>query len=178
MAQPISQEDNLILQSYCTVMLMNALAAGNNLLESDYYKTLNIEPPIRQMIDEIKVGNRGALLMFLYAMLVIPRELLSAKYQAEYNEIDLRLVSLTQSTNTTYDESPVQYVRHIRNAVAHARVTFSPPPDDSVTFEDKDRGGHTFATTMPLRHVGLLLDDLQQVHRKWVNDCRSKWPTR
>lgn len=30
MTQPTSQEDNLILQRYRTVMLMNALAAGND----------------------------------------------------------------------------------------------------------------------------------------------------
>ena len=168
MPQPITQEENLILQSYCTVVLMNALAADNSLLNSDYYKALRIAPPVRKIIGQIRVDNQGALLMFLYAMLVIPKELISSQCQSEYDKIDSELASLTESTATTYDASPVQYVRHIRNAVAHGRVSFA--PGQSVTFADKDNKGHTFSTTMPLRNVGLFINQLQEVHRKYFSE--------
>src|SRR5574338_541051 len=159
MAEKISQEMNLILQSYYTVALLSALSTNNNLVGSEYYKSLNLDFLVRDGIEQVGIDNQGCALMTLYAMLVIPKELISNKYSAAYDAIDLKLASLTIETNSTYGESPVRYLKHIRNAVAHARVSFA--PGESITFEDRDdKKGHRFTTTMPLRNLGQLLNEL------------------
>ena len=76
--------------------------------------------------------------MALYAMLVVPKELIEHEFQEEYRSIDDFLrneVTLHKTTYKNQDESNYQsisFIRHVRNSVAHAKVSFD--SNISVTF--------------------------------------------
>lgn len=112
--------------------------------------------------------------MSLYAMLVVPKQLLEDRHSEEFKKIQEFLALNTQKTSTTYnsDQPKIDYLRHIRNAVAHARVSFR--PCDVVVFEDTFKDGKgiisTFSTELSLRKVGEFIHRLQMVHVKHIQD--------
>lgn len=168
----ISQETDLILQSYFSVVLITELK-NNNFLESDFYKHMNFNTPgIKELIKQkISIDNQGMLLMFLYAMLVIPKELIGNKYKKEYSDINQYLNGIAKNTHTDYeDDSPtINYLRHIRNSVAHSRVEFL--PNKYIVFNDNDnKRNNSFRTEIDLYQVGLLLNKLQEVHVLYWKD--------
>ena len=174
----VTNEDDLIFQSLYTVMLIKALDEAK-LLDSTYFDSLPLSPDVRHHIKHIRVGNQGCLLMFLYALLVLPRELIEDKYKTEYAEIDKTLNSWNMKTESTYGngEPPHEYIRRIRNAVSHGRVSFE--PEKFVRFEDKDKKDKNgkslkFSTEMPLskdgQNVGEFLNRLLSVHAKYSAD--------
>ena len=122
MTKTYSQEFNLIVQSLSTVGLAYAMGptsptdSADELRGSDFYKTLNLHPVVRWTIDQTGVGNRRFALMSLYALLVLPKELISDHYKNEYAAIEDEMPLWTQNTrNDGYTK--LQYIRHIRNAV-------------------------------------------------------------
>ena len=132
-------------------------------------------PWIKDELRKIGVDNQGCAMMLLYAMLVLPREIIQQAYSSEYDKIDAFLKTHTQNTTTTYssDASSVKYLRHIRNAIAHARVEFS--PTDAVTFNDENhRTNETFSTELPLNYLGELLHRLQMVHIAYIRDLQKQ----
>ena len=64
------------------------------------------------------------------------------------------------------DSMKIDFTRHIRNAVAHARVAFI--PFGSVTFTDENINGEKCAITFPLENVGVFLTELQKVFMKYI----------
>lgn len=174
MQNEISQEMNLILQCYCNVVLIKELSKNNNLLGSEYFQNLSFDDlNVKTILNTIGVDNQGAVLMSLYAMLVIPRELISTEFTVEYEKINAFIASKTQNTNSTYksDSKEVNYIRHIRNSVAHAKVSFV--PNKTITFND-DYKSEVFSTTLDLRHVGEFFNQLQMVHTKYIRKHQSK----
>ena|ERR1019366_154464 len=150
----VTNEDNLIFQSLYTVILIKALDDAK-LLDSTFFASLHLSPDVRLGIKRVGVGNQGCLLMFLYALLVLPRGLIEEKYKPEYDEIDKTLNSWNMKTESTYvnREPPHKYILHIRNAVSHGRVSFE--PEQFVKFEDEytnEKKGKCFkfSTEMPL----------------------------
>jgi hypothetical protein len=136
---------------------------------------------VRRDIEQIGVSNQGCLLIFPYALLVLPRELIEDKYKTEYAEIDKTLNSWNMKTESTYgnSEPPHNYIHHIRNAVSHGRVSFE--PEKFVGFEDEDKHNKDksskslkFSTEMPLRkdgeNVAEFLNRLLSVHVKYSAD--------
>ncbi len=69
----------------------------------------------------------------LYAMLVLPREIVQNAHATEYDAINDFLRNHAQNTTTNYrsDNPTTNYLRHVRNAIAHAHVSFR--PNDAVT---------------------------------------------
>jgi HEPN pEK499 p136 len=183
MGQSITQEDNLILQTYYTFILLMELGdEKNNFLNSDYYNRMQLDLAVRQGLNEITVQNQGSLLMALYAMLVIPKELLEKEYKNEYKGINTFLRGHIAETITSYpkedetDLSSIDFVRHIRNSVSHARVSFE--PHQFIMFIDRrvDQNGDLkaeFSTKLPLAKVGEFLNELQKVHLKYIENRRK-----
>ncbi len=116
----------------------------------------------------IGIDNQGALLMSLYAMLVIPKQLISDKFPTEFDDLNKKLGILKSSAQSTYksDKIKIDYIRHIRNAIAHARVSFQPNQD--VTFSDEDKV-QKCTITIPLVNVGILMTDLQKIFILYYN---------
>lgn len=87
MTVTITQEDNLILQSYYTVLLFKELGEVN-FEESSAFDNLNLPAGIKKSLKDIKIQNQGSAIMALYAMLVVPKELIEHEFQEEYRSID------------------------------------------------------------------------------------------
>ena len=161
----LSQEAELVLQSYFSVAFIIELK-NNNFLESDFYDKMHFGAPwIKNLISKISIDNQGMLLMCLYAMLVIPKELISNQFKNEYELINKYLLSIAKNTTTTYktDKPIINYIRHIRNSVAHSKVEFV--QNNYVVFNDKDaKNGNFFRTEIELKYVGVLLQKLQNIN--------------
>lgn len=179
MASTITQEDNLILQSYYTVLLLKELGEVN-FEESSAFDRLNLPSEIKESLKDIKIQNQGSAIMALYAMLVVPKEIIEHEFQQEYLHIDDFLrneVTLHKTTYKKEDErnyQTVSFIRHMRNSVAHAKVSFD--PSVSVTFNDqrvtKKRGGienvEEISFSLPLAKFGEFLNSLQNVHLSYI----------
>ncbi len=173
MEPQIPIEMSLILWSYSSIVLLLTLAKDKEFLNGDYFNALILEPWVKEIIKQVNIDNQGALLMCLYVMLVIPKELFSNKYKTEYDKMNIFLASKTKNTQSSYkdDINKIDYIRHIRNSVAHARVSFV--PGETVTFYDRSKKGETFSTDLDLKDVGVFLNLLREVHVKYVWDRRS-----
>jgi hypothetical protein len=172
----LTQEQNLLFHSYFTVSLLVELKS-NDLLKSDYFDGMRFSAPwIKDELRKIGVNNQGCAMMLLYAMLVLPREIIHEDYSSEYDKIDDFLKKHTKNTATTYrsDVSSVKYLRHIRNAVAHASVKFS--FTDTVIFNDENprNNEERFSTELSLQHLSELLHLLQMVHIAYIQDLQKQ----
>lgn len=165
----ISQSDNLFLQSYYSVSLLVELR-NNNFLESQFFEGMSFGAPwIKEGIKTIGVDNQGSLLMSLYAMLVIPRELGFDKYQKEFNEIQDFLRANCKVIKNDYQthKDKINYLRHMRNSVSHASVEFD--PNNTITFTDTNpRSNEIIQFEFPLILIGVLLSKFQEVHLQHI----------
>lgn len=167
----ISQADNLILQSYYSVSLLAELR-NNDFLGSEYFEEMKFGTPwIKDGIKSIGVDNQGSLLMSLYAMLVIPRELMFAQYSKKVVDIQNFLRKKCIITKNDYQSQieNIDLLRHIRNSVSHAKVAFI--PNQLVTFTDKNpRSNKTMEFQLPLQDIGLFLSKLQEWHLNYIQE--------
>ena len=179
MASTITQEDNLILQSYYTVLLLKELGE-ENFEESSTFDNLNLLTEIKKSLKDIKIQNQGSAIMALYAMLVVPKEIIEHEFKSEYQRIEDFLKNEVTVHNTTYKSEDIsnyqtiKFVSHARNSVAHAKVSFD--PNISVTFNDqrvtKKKGGlenvEKISFSLPLTKFGEFLNSLQNVHLSYI----------
>ena len=169
MTKQLNQEDNFLFQSYFTFVLLKELTTAN-FLKSDYFKAMRFGSPwIKDELKNIGIGNLGCILIALYTMLVVPKQFLYTKYSTEYDEIQGFLRTHTQNTVKTYDEdiNDIDFLRHIRNSVAHVRVEFR--PKDVIIFSDL--GG--FKTELTLEHLEEFLQRLQNIHLKHIEHLQK-----
>jgi len=166
-----TQEQNLVVQTYLSFCLTVELK-NNAFFASEYFHNMNFDAPwVKQGLKEIGIDNRGNLLMALYAMLVVPKELVGKAYASEYSDINEWIAAQASNTVTTYakDITRVDYIRHLRNAVAHASIEVESPTfmrirDQSLRVKKNEE----FSTEFPLNKIGELLSKLQQVHIKYI----------
>ena len=135
-------------------------------------------PWIKDEISNIGIDNQGLLLMTLYSMLVIPKELIQNEFKSEYAEINNYLSTIARDTHSDYgsDKPVVNYLNHIRNSVAHSRVSFN--PSGSVTFSDERKNFKTkklekFSTVIPLEKFGEFLMQLQTIHLAYIEKLQN-----
>lgn len=167
----LNQTDNLVIQSYLTTSFLLELKKAN-FLKSDYYDKLTfINDFTKKHLTIIGIDNQGALLMSLYALLVIPKQLLSQKFPSEFvslNNIVNKIKSKSES-NYKSDSLSINYVRHIRNSVAHANVTFI--DNESVTFTDEN-AKEKCTITIPLVKVGNLINALENIFITYISTLK------
>lgn len=131
--------DSFILQSLATTSLLAELS-NNDYLNSEHFKNLKFENEFFKEILKISsIGNPACLQMFLYALLVIPKEL------EEKGQVNLQLINLNSEIDglkislvSTYKKEPnFNYIRHMRNALSHGNCFFSTINGDTiVAFKD------------------------------------------
>ena len=171
----LTHDDNLILQTWYTTILIHELRRSD-FINSSAFESMDFELPfIKHEIRSLNVDNQGSALMALYAMLVVPREIIKKRYSDEYDDLNIFLESVTYDTHSDYanDSKKVNFFRHIRNAVAHARVEFE--PDKYVTFFDTDtRNNNQFETKLPLKNLGDFIGRLQKLHVRYVTERTKK----
>jgi hypothetical protein len=169
-----TQEENLLIQSYFTTALLTELH-NQNFLTSEYYKNANFEDNfVKENLPSIGIDNRGTLLIFLYTMLLVPKQLIENDFPSEFAELNNKVNQIKSEANSTYrnDSETIDYIRHMRNAVAHARFTFI--PNQAVTFTDENNRGEKCTITIPLNKVGFFLTELQKVFMKYIEKLKTK----
>jgi len=177
MKMEYSQNDNLLIQSYFTTAFLAELN-NDDFLKSEYFKSVIFEDNfVKQNMPKVGIDNQGTLLIFLYTMLVVPRQLLGQKFPNDFEKLNDTVDQIKSDAKSTYakDSIKIDYIRHIRNAVAHARVAFI--PGESVTFTDENRAGDICAITIPLKKAGLFITELQKVFMKYIEFLKTKYNT-
>ncbi|MBW8332669.1 MAG: hypothetical protein K0M40_11660 [Prolixibacteraceae bacterium] len=165
----LDQEGNLVFQSYFIIDLLLNLRR-NDFINSDYFDKMAYEfPLIKDQLKKTNIDNQGMVLITLYAMLVIPKEIMQNNFLAEFEAINLKLRSYCQNTQTTYksDSSRIDFIKHLRNAVAHGRISFE--PNQYLKFEDQ-LNNQTFVSELPLAKISELINDLREIHKKYISN--------
>ena len=162
-------ENSLLLQCLATTSFLAELSNAR-FLESEYFERLYLNPMYKVILKESTLGNPATMQSMLYILLVIPREALSnttfrTKYAGKINQKARELIE--EGTFSTYkdEDSPdkIDYFRHIRNAVTHARCTyFSEQGKNYVVFSDNN-GNEECSIKMECYKVGELLMELQRI---------------
>jgi len=109
-----SENDNLLIQSYFTVAFLAELSESN-FLESDYYRNLKFKDSfVHKHLPDVGLGNRVCLLIMLYALLVVPKQLLEDTFPDEFQALDKRIDQLKERAESTYnaDRDGINYLRH------------------------------------------------------------------
>ncbi|MGL5051945.1 MAG: hypothetical protein ACRC6E_15140 [Fusobacteriaceae bacterium] len=177
----VSQEDNLIVQTYSTMALLINLQQVN-FLESEYYKNKISDRDILMKTSLEKTGEidgQGALLLAFYTYLVIPKELLSTRYKAELSKINKFIMNIdgmeyeTEYPNEQKGEE-IDYIKHIRNAISHCNVEFD--PKKTVSFKDQHPYDKSIYSCLkiPLKSIGEILSKLQHLIFNHVKTTYSK----
>jgi len=160
----ITQEENLILQSYITVSLLAELG-NNKFFESDCFREMNFgSPDCKSFLEHNGIDNQGSAIMSLYAMLVVPYELIRERFPNEFSSMNDFLKNKTTIINTTYHNNPSDsdLMYHLRNAVAHCRISFK--EGESINFTDSNRNRtKEFSGKLPLSDLSMFIHKLQIV---------------
>ena len=128
----LSNDENLILQSYLNCILITSLKKSN-FFDSDYFKDLDFgDKGMKQSLYSIGIDNQGMVLTFLHSMLVMPYERIFKNkeignlYKDEFKKLNEEIDKIVYEKESNYEEdkSIIDYVYHIRNAISHGRVNF------------------------------------------------------
>ena len=161
MNNELPETQSIFLQIIANISLMSELA-NNNFLESEYYQKMKWscaktnEENIKKILMKSGMGNPAMLQMFMYALLVIPKEKAKNDYcMEEFNKEAQKYVCEFYSTypgEKTKDN--FNYYRHIRNSVAHSTCEYycedgvsyisfidCKPKDNSITCKIKMKTG-------------------------------------
>lgn len=137
----LSNDENLILQSYLNCRLITSLKKSN-FFDSNYFKYLDFgDKGMKESLYGIGIDNKGMVLTFLYSMLVMPYERIfnnkeiNNLYKDEFKKLNEEIDKIVYEKESNYkeDELIINYVYHIRNAISHGRVNFE---NECVIFND------------------------------------------
>ena len=152
----LNQEVNIILQAYSIFSLIIELRK-NNFLNSDYYKSLPLNPSIKNLLEQTQIDNQGSLLIGLYVYLLLPKEIFNFY---DFKEID-NFIHENKLPNSNIKSEDDSYIRHIRNSIGHGSVKFF--ENEKIVFIDKNpKTNIYFNIEFPLNKIGLLLNKLQE----------------
>ena len=162
----LSREDELIFQPYLMIELLFNLYK-HKFLDSDYFKEMEYNEDTRYLLKKVGIDNQGLIMLTLYALLVIPKEILEKKvYNPDFEKINKNMSAYCQNTKTNYpsDRPNTNYIRHLRNALSHGRILFI--DNSHIEFRDQKVADkkvvNEFKSEIILKDVRLLIDDLQQ----------------
>ena len=185
----MEQELSIMAQSLATTSLLAELENAK-FLKSEYFENLHFEvQDFKDILIESKtIGNPASMQMMLYALLVIPYELLDRNDNEELskrmnivNDAFFKVIEENDTYSTYVGEdikSSIDYVRHIRNSVAHSRCEFNSMYGKNYVifkdvFEDKQNRNYECAIKIECKKVGGVLEELQRVMLKYYNDLRE-----
>ena len=148
----------------------------SNFLKSDFFKNNCFKENntnnsnFKKILNKHGIGNPATLQIFLYILLVMPKEILNdEQFQNELNE---KMKNLDFSIETTYPKKNSNLYKHIRNAVAHYRC-FPTLENNiySVQFEDVNPNDRkqTCKIKMEISQVELMLVELQKSIMEFLN---------
>lgn len=173
---------------FCQALAMTSLLAelsNRDFLSSDYYDE-NItfdgnDDNFKKILKASGLENPATMQMFLYILLMMPKETLSGLDDKTINSWENVLKTTIQSFNlsvtTTYpgesssDLSTVNYYRHIRNAVSHAKCVYETEDGCAyITFIDENpKKSYHCEIKMLTSDVGSILEVLEKQIMTYLN---------
>lgn len=183
----LTEQKSIFCQALAMTSLLGELS-NKDFLNSDYYNENIIltgnNDNFKKNLRASGLGNPATMQMFLYILLVMPKETLSGLDDTTISSWENALKTTIQSFNinvtTTYpgesssDLSTVNYYRHIRNAVSHAKCVYETEKGRTyVTFKDKDfKHSYHCEIKMLTSDVGSILEVLRNqmmiyLNRQW-----------
>ncbi|MBE5922494.1 MAG: hypothetical protein E7269_07060 [Lachnospiraceae bacterium] len=172
----LAPNESILCQALAITSLLGELN-NSNFLQSKYYQNLRFSgnsENFRKILNASGLGNPATMQMFLYVLLVMPKEILK-DYAGSYGkqsemEINQLFLKLVTNVNTTYnnesnsDLTTINFYRHTRNAVSHSRCFYEMVNNVCyITFKDenpKDISKHC-EFTIKTADVGCILERLQ-----------------
>lgn len=179
----LTENESIFLQALATTSLIAKLN-NSEFLNSEYYKKISFESNdefFKEILNISGIGNPATMQMFLYVLLVMPKEILSEfdiltmdKCKKEINKLCIGLVE--SETNSTYSGenniNNIDYYRHIRNAVSHAKCSYKESDGICyVEFYDANikNTSETCQIIIKTSNVGIILEKLQKQLMEFVN---------
>ena len=183
-----SAPESIFFQALSTTILILRLD-GDGFLNSDYYKKIdNLDVFVKDVLAQSGLGNPATLQMFLYVLLVMPKEIMEKEGPGTENlwknEINAYIsnfrdicVSSTYSWEDQSNLSTIDFYGHIRNAVSHSRCSYSTEKNTCyVTFFDQNnkKVPEKCSIKMSTGDVGLVLGKLQDLMLTYLKGLQSK----
>lgn len=173
---------------FCQALAMTSLIGelnNQNFLDSDFYKKLQFtgnNDNFKEILSKSGIGNPATMQMFLYILLVLPREIFKDfdnkylnKFETRINDLCIDLVE--DNTSSTYfnenNVSSINYYRHIRNAVSHGKCFYEKINKMCyVTFKDEKSKNSSEKCKIIFKtsNVGYVLEELQRQIMEYLND--------
>ncbi len=181
-----TEQESIFCQALAITSLFVELE-NIDFLNSDYYKKNIIfntnNDNFKKILSASGIGNPATLQMFLYILLVMPKETLLNLHESTIiswrNELNTEIQSFTPVVNTTYpnesnnDLTSINYYRHIRNAVSHSKCVYKTENGRSyVTFKDENPrvSVQKCEIKMLTNDVGKMLEVLHKQLMTYLND--------
>ena len=164
---PISTKDNLIIQPYLIIELLFNLQK-HNFIGSYYFEDMEYDKYTHYLLKETGIYNQGLIMLSLYVLLVIPKEILEKKdYDPDSEKINKKISDYFQNTETNYKykSQNIDYTKHVRNAVSHGRISFI--GNSHIEFKDQRVANkkvvNEFKSEINIKYAGQFIGDLQQL---------------
>lgn len=125
---------------FCQALAMTSLLAelnNNDFLNSDYYNSLKFqgnEENFRKILKSSGLGNPATMQMYLYILLVMPKELLKMSdtrtlgvFKKEINQLFIKGIDNVITTYKNEDKNDIttiDFYNHTRNSVAHSNCRY------------------------------------------------------
>ncbi|RHT91200.1 hypothetical protein DW721_12255 [Clostridium sp. AM27-31LB] len=180
----LTEQESIFCQALAMTSLLVELS-DRDFLNSDYYNQNIIfaenNDNFQKILKASGLGNPATMQIFLYILLVMPKETLSGLDDRTLNSWENALKTIVSSfslsVTTTYpgesssNLSTVNYYRHIRNAVSHANCVYETEKGRTyITFKDEDtRKLYHCEIKMLTSDAGRILEVLQKQIMIYLN---------
>ena len=182
----LTKQESIFCQALAMTSLLEELS-NRDFLNSDYYNEnitfVENNDNFKKILKASGLDNTATMQMFLYILLVMPKETLSGLDDITIDSWENALKTIIQcfnpSVTTTYpgesssELSTIDYYRHIRNAVSHAKCVYETEDGRTyVTFKDKNRNPQNqyhCEIKMLTSDVGSMLEVLQNQIMEYLN---------
>lgn len=184
----MTKEESLLLQCLATTSLLGELSNAD-FFQSEYFEELAFaNEDCKNILKLSGIGNPATMQMMLYALLVVPSELIFKKkvYETMDNICEnvnqfIKLLVVNETTTYAYtravDVTAINYMHHLRNSVAHSQLLFETENRiNYVTFTDRNPNNDSVFCSfkMETQKVGLILMELQKVIMEYYNKEHSE----
>jgi hypothetical protein len=172
----VDPKDSVLMQSCITYALLDQLH-NHKFVASDYFKEMNFGDHVaaqwsKDQLQQYGVGNQGFVMMSLYSMLVLSKEVIQT---TEFDDVRQFIKKHALNPISTYkkDAQQIDFIRHFRNAVAHANVELG--SDQVLIFTDQGSKKEstiqgrpaTFKCKFPTKELMGLLKHLQTIQLRY-----------
>lgn len=176
----IKGEEFLLYCAVADVALLTTLG-NNKLIDSEYYKQLNWPwsndnantKIIKEVLKQADFGNPVMMIMQLFILLVMPKQLTSDYSAFCKNDFNNLFDELKKTVDSTYpyDKEKTDYYRHIRNSLSHSNYKFYNEGEISfVEFTDKaENNSYSFKAEILYTDVSKILDHLCGKMMEYLN---------